>query len=94
MADSLTPSGYMKMARGQFKDLAPAVVDKYIQILRNKEAILCNKLEIPSHIPAKYHPAMQRLWLEILANVFFARASEKIRYAERFKLSQKMAMEK
>ena len=92
MADSVTPSGYMKMARGQFKDLAPAIVDKYIQMLRNKDAVLCNKLEIPNHIPAKYHPVMQRLWVEILANILFVRATEKISYAERFKLSQKLAM--
>ena len=84
----------MKMARGQFKNLAPAIVDKYIQILRDKDSVLCNKLEIPNHIPVKYHPAMQRVWVEILANVFFARATEKISYAERFTLSQKMTMEK
>ena len=91
MATELKPSEYLKLAKAEFKGLDSATADNMIKVLRQKWTDgIYQILAIPPYMPVKYRARIQNVWVAMVANILFSRASEKISYAERFKLAQKI----
>ena len=86
-----TATGFLKEARHQLDVVDSSVANEFIDILRkDSQDELEGFLIIPYTIPAKYHDRMKRVWAAMIARVLFECSSEKISYAERFKLSQRI----
>ena len=90
MAKTFTPSQYLKLSREAIRQELPGVVaDAWLKQLRetNSAGVF---LTIPSFIPAKYHDYMQRAFATAVARVLFESTTQKVDYAERYRLAQKI----
>lgn len=91
MAKEYTPSEYLKKAKKDASGLMPMAADSYIELLRTDDVNgLTTMLVVPPYIPLKYRARMLQVWSAMVANMIFSQATQKIGYAERFKLAQKI----